>query len=311
MIVQIVPGIFMIIYADDLSIRMRLCGNIAVDEMTINRQMAAVQSWMDSNLLLFNDTKTEILDISKKNNNLYKDLKLTMRNGVVTPKKSCRMLGVHFTYNMRNDWYICQTPGNLVSALNQRMYVLSKLKSKCGKQQFHLLVYGLLYSKAGYCIQQYSQCTEVLKDKVRMILNRAVRLGTNTRLIEHRRTQSMYKELGFLSFDALIDSHDLQLLMSIMWYGEPQSLAKKINIVGNELGGSLTRSRSSQYRATLTRDNQGVYQQRREAFVSRSLRKYHSLCQKEPDLATNLIGAGEKKRKKLLKNYLLENDFKK
>ena len=121
----------------------------------------------------------------------------------------------------------------------------------------------------------------------------------------------MYKELGFLSFDALIDSHDLQLLMSIMWYGEPQSLAKKINIVGNELGGPLTGSSSSQYRATLTRDNQGVYQQRREAFVSRSLRKYHSLCQKEPDLATNLIGAGEKKRKKLLKNYLLENDFKK
>ena len=140
MIVQIVPGIFMIIYADDLSIRMRLCGNIAVDEMTINRQMAAVQSWMDSNLLLFNDTKTEILVISKKNNNLYKDFKLTMRNGVVTPKKSCRMLGVHFTYNMRNDWYICQMPGNLVSALNQRMYVLSKLKSKCGKQQFRLLV---------------------------------------------------------------------------------------------------------------------------------------------------------------------------
>ena len=189
-------------------------------------------------------------------------------------------------------------PGNLVSSLNQRMYVLSKLKSKCGKQQFSLLVYGLLYRKVGYCIQQYSQCTELLKDKIRLILNRAVRLGTNTRLIKHRRTQSMYKELGFLSFDALIDSHDLSLLMSIMWYGEPQSLAKKINIVGNELGGPLTRSNSSQYRATLTRDNQEVYQQRREAFVSRSLRKYHSLCQKEPDLATKLIGASKKKRKK-------------
>ena len=102
-IVQLVPGIFMIIYADDLSIRMRLCGNIAVDEMTINRQMAAVQTWMDSNLLLFNDQKTEILVISKKNQNIYKDLKLTMRNGIVKPKKACRMLGVQFTYNLRND----------------------------------------------------------------------------------------------------------------------------------------------------------------------------------------------------------------
>ena len=74
MIVQLVPGIFMIIYADDLSIRMRLCGNIAVDEMTINRQMAAIQAWMDSNLLLFNDQKTEILVISKRNQNVYKEL---------------------------------------------------------------------------------------------------------------------------------------------------------------------------------------------------------------------------------------------
>ena len=310
-IVQLVSGIFMIIYADDLSIRMRLCGNVAVDELTINRQMAAIQLWMDSNLLLFNDAKTEILVISKKNHNVYKDLKLTMRNGVVSPKKACRMLGVQFTYNMRNDWYICQMPGNLISSLNQRLYVLSRLRAKCGKEQFRLLVYGLLYSKAGYCVQQYSQCTEVLKDKIRMILNKAVRLATGARLIEHRRTQTLYRELKFLSFDALVDSHDLQLLMSVMWYGEPQSLAKKVNIVGNELGGPLTRSRSSQYRATLTRDNQGVYQMRRQAWVARSLRKYHLLCQKEPELHTKLIGAGEKKRKKLLKDYLLENDFKK
>ena len=162
---------------------------------------------------------------------MYKDLKLTMRNGTVKHQKSARMLGLQLTYNLRLDWYICQMPGNLVSSLNQRMYVLSKLKKRCGNQQFRLLVYGLLYSKAGYCIQQWSQCTEVLKDKIRMIFNRAVRLGTGTRLIEHRRTQSMYKELSFLSFDALVDSHDLSLLMSIMWYGEPQSLAKKINIV--------------------------------------------------------------------------------
>ena len=309
-IVQLVPGIFMIIYADDLSIRMRLCGNIAVDEMTINRQMAAVQTWMDSNLLLFNDQKTEILIISKKNQNIYKDLKLTMRNGIVKPKKACRMLGVQFTYNLRNDWYIDQMPGNLVSSLNQRLYVLSKLKNKCGYNQFRLLVYGLVYSKVGYCIQLYQQCTETLKDKIRMILNKCVRLGTNTRLIEHRRTQTMYKELKFLSFDSLCDAHDLNLLMAIMWYGQPKSLATKINIVGNELGGPVTRSRSSQYRATLTRDNQGINLQRQQAFVARSLKKYHTLCQKEPELHTKMIGSGEKKRKELLRDYLLENDFK-
>ena len=201
-------------------------------------------------------------------------------------------------------------PGNLVSSLNQRLYVLSKLKNKCGKEQFRLLTYGIIYSKVGYCLQMYQQCTEILKDKIRMILNKCVRLGTGTRLIQHRRTQTMYKELKFLSFDGLCDAHDMNLLMSVMWFGEPKSLANKINIVGNEMGGPVTRSRSSKYRATLTRDNQGVSQQRQQAFVARSLRKYHTLCQKEPDLHTKMIGSGEKKRKKLLRDYLLENDFK-
>ena len=41
-------NVFMIIYADDLSIKMRLCGNIRVD-----KQMAAIQTWMDSNQLVF------------------------------------------------------------------------------------------------------------------------------------------------------------------------------------------------------------------------------------------------------------------
>ena len=120
----------------------------------------------------------------------------------------------------------------------------------------------------------------------------------------------MYKELKFLSFDGLCEAHDMNLLMAIMWYGQPKSLATKINIVGNELGGPVTRSRSSQYRATLTRDNQEINLQRQEAFVARSLKKYHTLCQQEPELHTKLIGSGEKKRKELLRGYLLENDFK-
>ena len=50
-IVQVVEHVFMIIYADDLSIKMRLCGNVKVDK--INKQMAAIQTWMDSNQLVF------------------------------------------------------------------------------------------------------------------------------------------------------------------------------------------------------------------------------------------------------------------
>ena len=94
----------MIIYADDLSIKMRLCGKI-------NKQMAAIQTWMDSNQLVFNGMKTELLVISRKNGD-NKDLRLTMKDGMIAPQKSCRMLGLYLTYNLRQDWFISQMKGN-------------------------------------------------------------------------------------------------------------------------------------------------------------------------------------------------------
>ena len=98
-----------------------------------------------------------------------------------------------------------------------------------------------------------------------------------------------------------------------MWFGTTASLAKKINITGNEMGGPLTRSRSSVYRPTLTKDNQGVYTARRHAFVSRSLRSYRDLGQTQGDLYQRIVSkAGdEKKRKALLKDYILNKESKK
>ena len=118
----------------------------------------------------------------------------------------------------------------------------------------------------------------------------------------------MYDELKFFTFDNVCKSQDLHLLWSIMWMGTPKSLARKVNIMGNELGGPMTRVRSSVFRPTITRNNQGVYTAKRDAFVSRSLRIYHDLVQNEGDLYKRIVNkAGdEKKRKKILKEFLLE-----
>ena len=311
-IVKISDTVFLIIYADDLSIKMRLVGIKVIDELAINTQMAKVQSWMNSNKLVFNDSKTELLVISRRSQNIYKDLRLTMKGAVIAPKRSCRMLGLYLTHNMRMDWYIDQMPNNLVSFLNHRMYILSKLRTKCGDKQYKLLAFGLIFSKACYGIQLYQQCTELLKDKIRLILNKCCRLATGTRLIERRRTKELYAELGFLTFDSLAATHDLNLLFSIKDYGTPKSLANKITSECNERGGPMTRSRTGRMRIPMTRDNQGVYRQRREAFVSRSIRRWEEMVQKEGDLYQRLVAAEAepKKKKRILKEHFLKLDSK-
>ena len=54
----------------------------------------------------------------RKNGDIYKDLRLTMKDGKIAPQRSCRMLGLYLTYNLRQDWYISQMKGNLISFLN-------------------------------------------------------------------------------------------------------------------------------------------------------------------------------------------------
>ena len=114
-IVKVTEGVFMIIYADDLTLKFRLVGNVQIDEVLIKRQMEAVQKWMNSNKLVFNGSKTELLVVSNKRHGLYKDLKLTMDGAVVHQKMAVRMLGLYLTHNLRQDYYIHQMKKNLVS----------------------------------------------------------------------------------------------------------------------------------------------------------------------------------------------------
>ena len=87
----------MIIYADDLTVKFKLVGNVKVDEALINKQMAAIQEWMNANKLVLNSDKTELLVASNKRHSIYKELKLTLNGIVVKQKMAVRMLGLWIT----------------------------------------------------------------------------------------------------------------------------------------------------------------------------------------------------------------------
>ena len=309
-IVQISENVFMILYADDLSLKMRLCGNVQVDELLVNRQMAAIQVWMNSNQLVFNPDKTEVLIVKKSKGDIYKDFKLTMGDTQITPKAACRMLGLQLTKNLRQDWYINQMPGNLMSSLNHRMHVLGKLRTSCGPKQYQQLAYGLIFSKVSYGVQLYSQCTEKLKNEIRLVLNRCVRLATYSKLSDRRRTISMYQELKFLTFDSICASQDLNLLWNIMAFNTPQYLARGIGQPTQPRQGAVTRSQVRSHRLVLNKDNQGLYTQRREAFLSRALRRFDHMLTKEYAFYREMtMEMNMTVRKKMLKEHFLKKDF--
>ena len=223
-----VGGTLFVLYADDLSIKLRLCKNQILDERVMNLQLSKVIDWMNANLLSFNRDKTEMVLVTRGSREPYRDLKLTMGDQVIRPKRACRMLGMQFTWNMREDWYINQMKGNLISFLNQRIYFLSKLRPKVRDKQFRALTYGLLFSKIYFCVQKYGNCTEILKDKIRITCNRAVRMCSNITLADRRRTRDTYYENKFLTFDGILRSQDVSLLWSVMYSYTPTYLATKV-----------------------------------------------------------------------------------
>ena len=309
-IVQLTDSVFMILYADDLSIKMRLCGNVHVDELLVNKQMSAIQDWMNANSLVFNPDKTEVLIVKKRTEDIYKDFKLTMNTTQIKPKAACRMLGLQLTKNLRQDWFINQMPGNLMSSLNHRIHVLGKLRTACGPKQYQQLAYGLIFSKVSYGVQLYSQCTERLKDGIRLVLNKCVRMATYSKLSDRKKTISMYQQLGFLTFDSICASQDLNLLWNIMAFETPKYLFRGIAQPTQPRQGAVTRSQARPHRLVLTKNNQGVYTQRREAFLSRSLRRFDMMLTKEYPFYRELTSTlNMVERKKMLKQHFLEKDF--
>ena len=306
-------GTIFILYADDLSIRLRLCKNQYLDEMALNTQMSRIITWMNCNLLSFNPDKTEIVLVARGSREPYRDLKLTMGNQIIRPKRACRMLGMYFCFNFRQDWYINQMKGNLISFLNQRLYFLSKLKPRVGEKQFRSLVYGLFFSKIYFCVQTYSNCTEVLKDEIRLTCNRAVRMSSGVTLADRQRTVDLYFSQKFLSFDMVQRSQDVGLLWSVMYSGNPKYLYDKIwgmrSLEEERIRdqGPVTRARASNMRPRFTRNNTGTYHQRRTNWMGRALRFNEYLITKQSEFFRKMSRYWSlSTRKKLLKEFLLD-----
>ena len=308
-IVQLSNGVFMIIYADDLTVKFKLVGNVKVDEALINKQMAAIQEWMNANKLVFNSDKTELLVISNKRHSIYKELKLTLNGVVVQQKMAVRMLGLWITHNLRQDYYIHQMKNNLISFLNYRLKVLYQLRNKCGDKQFKLLATGLITSKVVFGISYYGQTTEVLRDKLRMVMNKMVRLSCKVSLADRKRTKDLYKSLEFLTWDSLFTAQDLNLLWNMIFYHTPQHLSDKLRDErnGRLQRGMMTRAHANPYSFALTRENQGTYKLRSDAFLSRALRRAEELDREVDNEIQHTMDI--QKRKKILKKHLLELDY--
>ena len=296
-------GCWICIYADDSTIRIRLTGNIQNDQDKINDIIEKVMDYFNANKLKMNVEKTQLLVISRNNHAHYKDLKVEINGVTIKQVKQARLLGLYFTHDMKQDWFVHQMPNNLIAFCNRRLGTLRRIRPWIADNQFLLLAHGLVVSKLLFGLQFYWQTTEIVRDKVRLILNELVRLCNRVTLFDRLRTKKLYHDIGWLNMDYLADLHDQFLLISITRHYTPKNMAsimwgEKFKAMAQ---GPTTRSRAAGV-ISMTRDNQSIYKDRSECFMARSVRAYAKL----PRTLTTKWYETDEEEKDAYKKYYFE-----
>ena len=259
--------------------------------------------FFNANRLKINIEKTQMLIISRKGHAKYNDLKVSMDGVEIKQVKQARLLGLYFTADMKHEWYIHQMPNNLVAFCKRRLATLRRVRPWIADNQFLLLAHGLIVSKILFGIQYYWQTTELMRDKVRMIMNELVRMCNKVTLFDRINTKKLYTDINWLNVDYLAEIQDQYLLTSITRFNTPKDMAAilwgdKFKAMAQ---GPTTRSRAAGV-ISLTRDNQSIYRDRNESFMARSVRAYTKL----PRSLTSKWFDDDKEEKLAYRKYYLE-----
>ena len=266
------------IYADDNCLRIDLSGDIEADQKKLDEIMKDVVKYMNSQKLKFNFKKTEFVVASPKNHEKYSNLVLNFDGSVVKQQKHARLLGLQVSWDLTHKWYVSEMKNSLIASLNQRLFILNKLKNKCPKKCLKNFAHGLIYSKAAFGVQYWSRPLPAeLWKQIELVLNKAARIVLKIRPLQMH-VLDTYRVLGWMPANAMRDFHDLNLFWSIKHYKKPKNLSEKFKSEqeSQTMERMVTRS-VSQNAIRRTQENDSRLPIRAESFVPRMVRKFNDM----------------------------------
>lgn len=162
---------------------------------------------MALNGLKANTKKTAFLVItSKKRENTFN---ITLKGELIEEIENEKYLGLWIDRNLNWKKQIETTTNDL----KKRLGAISRVKKYIKPKQIITLIHGLMMSKAMYAASAYLTPQFTTEDpshskktigQYQTIINKALRLATNTRLTHHKSNVKLYEETGFRSINECI-----------------------------------------------------------------------------------------------------------
>ena len=169
-------------YADDhqvyLSFRPIPSTNQTSSVTAIENCVAELRSWMISNMLMVNDSKTEFLIVGSKQQLERVNIPfIHMGEDQITPVTSVRNLGVIFDSNLKMDMQITKACQNAYYHLHN----IRRIRKFLSQEATCTIIHAFITSQIDYCNSLMNGLPENLINKLQRVQNTAARLVFNLR----------------------------------------------------------------------------------------------------------------------------------
>ena len=165
-----------------------------------------VLSFMASNGLVANQSKTEFLVLNEKNKTDQSLCQIQVGDATVTRTESTKLLGIQIdeAQNWKDQYK------SLKTALNQRLFVIRRIKRQIPKEKIMTVVHSLWVSKLRYGLQLCTRVQILHDDKkstamkaLQQTQNRMLRAINNSKIADRVSVTSMLTKFNLLSVNQL------------------------------------------------------------------------------------------------------------
>ncbi|XP_072021468.1 uncharacterized protein [Amphiura filiformis] len=217
------------LYADDVQLYIefdpKIPGDAAVAAFKLQACIAELKTWMSTNKLQLNESKTEFMVLASKHN--LKDLStvtLNLDNTTIIPSTVIKNLGVKF----ESDMSMTAQVASISSSTNYHLRNINRIRRFIDKDTCEQAVRALITSRLDYCNSLLINITAKDIQKLQKIQNRSGRLIF--RASRRENTSPLIQELHWLPVKQRIIFKTLLLAYKCLHNQAPIYLTELLHI---------------------------------------------------------------------------------
>ena len=196
--------------------------------LRMENTLSSLDIWFRANGLKVNAVKTQLMLLgSPQNLRTLTDIKVNLRDHILTPVPETKNLGLVFDSSLNWDRH--------VSVVTQRCFGvltgLSHLRGHLPKAVLSALIHALVFSQLRYCLSVYGNGKKGNFCRIQKVINFSAKLLFGRRKYDH--VSDLLEGLGWLGAESMATYHTLCLLHKVRRCGEPEQLAVGLSTVAD------------------------------------------------------------------------------